>query len=156
MQAQGTDVLPRSFLTSPPSQLNSPLSLILCLCSPGHRHVVDEREGFSPKELMDLGEPAQNSVQYPGIWWVSPLPPRPGRQRTEGASQTVEDHRGQKGRVILPKEGHCLDKGSEVRGLSVPGAKGPRDAVWEQVRLKRKQGLDPTWLCRPREKFMQR
>lgn len=30
--------------------------------------------------LVDLGEPAQNSAQYPEIWWVLPLPPRPGRQ----------------------------------------------------------------------------
>lgn len=40
-----------------------------------------------------------------------------------------------------------------MRGSSVARAKEPRDAIWEQMRLKRKQGLDPTWLCRPYEEY---
>ena len=32
-------------------------------------------------------------------------------------------------------------------------AKVPRGVVWEQVRLKRKQDPDPTWLCRPLKEF---
>ena len=39
---------------------------------------------FSPKELTDLGESAQDSARCPDIWWVLPTAStKPVRQRTE-------------------------------------------------------------------------
>lgn len=66
----------------------------------------------------------------------------------------MEDHRGQKGK-ILPKEGHCLDKGSEVRGLSVP-AMGQGMQFGGASEAKEKAGPRPHLALRPYEKFMQR
>ena len=109
---------PARLPTSPPLHSSIPplssLSPFAVLSWPlaHHRRV----RGFLPQGAHGPGGTCSELSSVPRNLVGVTLPPRPGRQRTEGASQTVGDRRGQRGRVILPKEGHCLDKGSELRG----------------------------------------
>lgn len=72
----------------------------------------------------------------------------PGRDREQGQSWQ------RKGTA----QAEVVRCDSLPRRFCAARAKVPRGAVWDQVKLKGKQGPGSTWLCRPHEElnFMQR
>lgn len=164
---------PSGGMQAPHSLIPSPLTWFIAFCFPpllltGHWHITGEQALALPlKKLMDRwGSHSGLSWAPRNLVGVAHCQHQASEVEEAGGARRLlrhlEDRQGPRVRVFLATERHCLGRGGEcerlVRCSCAAGARVPRRVVWEQVRLERKWGPDPTWLCRPQEEldFMQR